>query len=189
MNAGAKKGLIWGLVLTAVGVGVYLIVKKAKNKGEEDYIPDLSEEDVIVASSGGGSGGGAPAKVELDPFKWLQKGSKNVETKYVQWGINEIIKTAKMMKYWKPSPSNPSKKWYDIMSSKDKARINALAGLTPLKGDGDFGSKTEAAVQVVKGKKGTNYCEIRKTRSALAHKYNFKDPYGGAGCKKRMVTA
>jgi hypothetical protein len=93
------------------------------------------------------------------------------------------------MKYWKQSPANPNIKWYDVMDAKDKARIDNLAKLKPLVGDGDFGDKTVTAVSVVKGRKGANYCEIRKTRSALAHKYSLKDPYGGQGCKKRMVSA
>ncbi|MHA2182895.1 MAG: hypothetical protein ACXAAH_15865 [Promethearchaeota archaeon] len=187
MNTAVKKGLIWGLALTVVGVGIYFLIKKVGNKGEEDYTPEIDEEDRIIAA-----GGTTSEKVELDAYKWLKKGSKNIETKYLQWGINEIIKTAKMIKYWKPNPTDPSKKWYDTMNSADKRRIDALAGITPLKGDGDFGAKTLAAVKIVEGKSETSYCNIRSRRSALAKKYDFKDPYGNIGkkgCNKRMVTA
>ena len=200
MNEAAKQGLIWGLVLTGVGVGIYFLVKKIGededgeglfSKKPKENEPLLDEEKSLVVDTSSN----APTKVTLMPYKVIQLGSKNIETKFVQWNINELIATAKKVRWWKPYPGMSTetgvstKKWYDVMDAKDKARTLALASIKPLKDDGEFGAKTLAAVKIVRGKTYTNYCAVRKQRIAYALKYDFKHPFNkDNSCKERQVS-
>ena len=178
MNAGAKKGLIWGLVLTGVGLGIYYLTKSIKDKRAMDE-SDMSEEDQIVSEITNNAS--TESKVNLDNDRWVEKGSRGIEVKYIQWGINNIIGAAKKIK---------SSDKYNYLSSSDKARINALSKMKTLEGDGMFGDKTLSAVKTVEGKTGTNYCLIQKRRVAFHAKYKLKNPYGDMPiCKDKMVTA
>ena len=196
MNEGAKQGLIWGLVLTGVGVGIYFLVKKI---GEDTNLLDKDRE--VEEDEDTGEGGsktnpsaadkvmldaGVADKVMLDADKWVKKGDNGVEVKYVQWGVNNIIKAAKQVDrepYRSPA--------------KDKSRIAAIAAIKPLKRDGDFGNKTKAAVQIITGNSGTNYCLIQKKRLAFHAKYGgtiagtvlLNNPYGNMKlCVDKMVS-
>jgi hypothetical protein len=196
MNAGAKKGLIWGLVLTGVGVGAYFLIKKLRENAEvEDFDTSESEEQQAVKESGGG--GGSSNKVMLDSDKWVQKGARGVEVKYVQGAINNLITSAKkVLKLNKAVAVTPIGSMGYLgglgvlgnLNSTQKRRVEALANLTPLKRDGDFGSKTETAVQVVEGKKGTNYCLLQKRRTSFNKTYKLSAPYDTGICKDFMVT-
>ena len=171
MNAGAKKGLIWGLVLTGVGVGIYYLVKSMKNKQIVDSFDTSEEEQIASTTTNTNVNSSTPTEVILDSDRFVQKGDEGVEVKYIQWGINNLIKGAKEIK--------KSGK-YNYLSDKDKKRIDALVNIKPLKGDGIFGDKTLSAVKIVENSRGTNYCLIQKRRVNFHNKYKLKNPYGNA---------
>ena len=179
MNQATKKGLIWGLALTAVGVGIYYLVKSIRNKENIDGFDKDEETQVLTSTSTSNT---SPVKVKLEASKWVEKGAKGIEVRYIQLGVNNIIKAAKQIKYY-------YKDKYNKLPVADKNRIDALAKIVPLKVDDDFGGKTLSAIQVIEGKSGANYCMIQKRRVSLANKYGLKNPYGAMElCQDKMVN-
>jgi hypothetical protein len=179
MNQATKKGLIWGLALTAVGVGIYYLVKSIRNREGVDGFDEDEETQVLTSTSASNT---SPVKVKLEASKWVEKGAKGIEVRYIQLGVNNIIKAAKQIKYY-------YKDKYNKLPVADKNRIDALAKIVPLKVDDDFGGKTLSAIQVIEGKSGANYCMIQKRRVSLANKYGLKNPYGAMElCQDKMVN-
>lgn len=171
MNAGAKKGLIWGLVATAVVVGGYYLFKSLKPQGqgdEEDYIEDEVVGGEVIPE--------AKVKKSTNANKWLQKGmedSTSNEIAKTQYVLNQIRLAARKRRWEK-----------DVMakySPKLQVWTKSLAAMPLLKVDGEFGGKTEKASMITMGKKGTNLCSVRRKRKDVASALGYKNPYAKWG--------
>lgn len=186
MNQGLKKGLIWGLVLTAVGVGGYYLYKSLSGKGgskedEDKFDGDENPFGENVAGDGGG-GASTPPKKKTDVYRWLSKGKRDSanqnEIEKLQYIFNRMRLAAFTAK------ANKAK--YDKLSSSMKKWVDALTKQPKLVVDGVFGSKTEAMCYTAMGNKGTQLCKARQRRMYLNEQLGLYNPYAkwGTVCGK-----
>lgn len=166
-----KKGLIWGAVIAAVGVGVYFLTDKLLTVSSLDK-PDegnfnTGEQEVGVPTIF------VTPDAQVAPLnlkKWLMKGvDASNETKKLQIILNDIRAKAR--------GRQGTDSYKNTYSDYDRKRIDTVASLPVLKVDGVFGEKTAVATGTITGKRGTDICTARGIRTAFALKYGYVDPY------------
>lgn len=163
-------------VFTALGLGAlyggYKLYKFAtrdnKPNDEKPNNEGNSTSSTPTSSSNIGNTSTATTtkKSKFNPNRVVKKGSKDgsgqTEVGAIQIALNNIIEDAK-----KSKPTTGDK----------ESRRKALANLTPLVVDGIFGSKTEANLSKVLGKKSASYSEVKQKRIDWANAYGLKNPY------------
>jgi hypothetical protein len=177
-------------VFTALGLGaIYGGYKLFK------FIKDGND------SNGGGDEGAvitteeakkAPSAPKFDANKIVKKGSKGGEVKTIQTAFNNIIDDAKKVNLLtldsnieKPKATGlvddflfKLKLSNEIDGLSDKAkRIKAVKSISKLTVDGDFGTITESACQIIMGKKSVSYSEVKQKRIDFANVYGLPKPY------------
>lgn len=169
----AGKGILWGLGLTALGVGVYFGVQYIlNNRATEDWDTD-TDESTGEAGADNPITDSTPKTRVVKAYTWLKKGSKDsskeATVEYFQHILNKIIKGAKETKKYGHKMKN--------LSPSAKTWVERIASLGYLKADGHYGSKTETAKQTIMGSTKPRICEARKKRIDFNTTVGEKNPY------------
>lgn len=131
-----KKILIGLGITTVILILILVFVRKQKSKQITTTPSDSKPSD---SGSSGSSNSNGSSNTTLDRDKLLKKSSTGEEVKELQRWINDAITIAK-------------NKDTTNMSATELARNYAIAVLTPLTVDGQFGSGTEQALDIITNK-------------------------------------
>lgn len=173
MNQGLKKGLIWGLVLTAVGVGGYYLYQSLIESGSNEDDDKFEGDENPFGENVKGTTPTTPPKKITDTSRWMKKGMRDNSNQNEIEKLQHILNRMRVAAF--TAKSDKSK--YNKLSSTMKTWVDNLTRDPKLSVDGVFGGKTEAMTRVAMGKPATNLCQARQKRIDLNTQLGLYNPY------------